>query len=48
MTSDSTDYEGVYLTATRLNHSCIPNACLDRNETFDRLTVYAFHEIAAD
>jgi len=38
----------VFLTHSRMNHSCQPNACCHVNTQLDKLTVHATHDIAAN
>lgn len=37
--------QGIFLEAARINHSCLPNAHFAWNETLNRLTIYAIHDI---
>lgn len=37
--------QGIFMNASRLNHSCVPNAHFEYDEILGRLTVYAIHNI---
>ena len=42
------EIQGVFLQASRLNHSCVPNAHFAWSSTSERLTVHAIENIPAD